>query len=165
MASCLDGKVKQLVVLTREKKDLAHYKEFHSHSLRDLSQGDAVSKIFQTAKTRFASVHGVVMLTGEFDYSTSLLSMNRRRWDELGLENHVLIPALITREAVGIMAPSGALHEPSLFKGSEGKVIIIGPDAPLGKKISGVVEDEDLKSCEEYYKTVQCYGRQNYVMC
>lgn len=64
--------------------------------------------------------------------------MNRRRWDEL-VENHVLIPALITREAVGIMVPSGALHEPSLFKGSEGKVIIIGPDAPVGKKISGVV--------------------------
>ena len=137
VASCLDGKVKQLVVMTREKKDLAHYKEFHSHSL-DLSQGDAVSKIFQTAKTRFASVHGVVMLTGEFDYSTPLLLMNRRRWDEL-VENYVLIPALITREAVGIMAPSGALLEPSLFRGSEGKVIIIGPDAPVGKKISGVV--------------------------
>src|SRR6476659_5578771 len=137
VASCLDGKVKQLVVLTREKKDLAHYKEYHSHSL-DFSQGDAVSKIFQTAKTRFASVHGVIMLTGEFDYSTPLLSMNRRRWDEL-VENYVLIPALITREAVGIMAPSGALDEPSLFRGSEGKVIIIGPDAPVGKKISGVV--------------------------
>ena len=99
MASCLDRKVKQLVVMTREKKDLAHYKEFHSHSL-DLSQGDAVSEIFQTAKTRFASVHGVVMLTGEFDYSTPLLLMNRRRWDEL-VENYVLIPALITREVVG----------------------------------------------------------------
>lgn len=137
MARCLDGKVRQLVVLTREKKDLAHFKEFHSHTL-DLSQEDAVSNIFQTAKNRFGSVDGIVMLTGEFDYSTPLLSMNRRRWDEL-VENHVLIPALITREAVRIMAPSGALHEPSLFRGSEGKVIIIGPDAPVGKKISGVV--------------------------
>ena len=137
MARCLDGKVRQLVVLTREKKDLAHFKEFHSHTL-DLSQEDAVSNIFQTAKSRFGSVDGIVMLTGEFDYSTPLLSMNRRRWDEL-VENHVLIPALITREAVRIMAPSGALHEPSLFRGSEGKVIIIGPDAPVGKKISGVV--------------------------
>ena len=78
------------------------------------------------------------MLTGEFDYSTPLLLMNRRRWDE-SVENYVLIPALITREVVGIMAPSGALHEPSLFRVSEGKVIIIGPDAPVGKKISGVV--------------------------
>ena len=137
MARCLDGKVRQLVVLTREKKDLAHFKEFHSHTL-DLSQEDAVSNIFQTAKNRFGSVDGIVMLTGEFDYSTPLLSMNRRRWDEL-VENHVLIPALITREAVRIMAPSGALHEPSLFRGSQGKVIIIGPDAPVGKKISGVV--------------------------
>ena len=51
VASCLDEKVKQLIVLTREKKDLAHYKEFHSHSL-DLSQVDVVSKIFQTAKNK-----------------------------------------------------------------------------------------------------------------
>ena len=162
MASCLNGKVKQLVVLTREQKDLTHYKEFHSHSL-DLSQEHAVSKIFQTAKKRFASVDGVVMLTGEFDYSTSLLSMNRRRWDEL-VENHVLIPALITREAVGMMAPSGALHEPSLFRGSEGKVIIIGPDAPAGKKISGVVRAE-IGSLSRRSKTVQCYGKSRIARC
>lgn len=137
VANCLDGKVRQLVVLTREKKDLDHFKEFHSHSL-DLSREDAVSDIFQTAKKRFGSVNGVVMLTGEFDYGTPLLSMNRRRWEEL-VENLILIPALITREAVAVMAPSGALHEPSLFRGSEGRVIIIGPDAPVGKKISGVV--------------------------
>ena len=137
VASCLDGKVRQLVVLTREKEDLARFKEFHSHSL-DFSQEDAVSNIFQTAKNKFGSVDGIVMLTGEFDYNTPLLSMNRKRWDEL-VENHILIPALITREAVGIMAPSGALHEPSLFRGSEGNVIIIGPDAPVGKKISGLV--------------------------
>src|SRR4029079_2046771 len=137
VANCLDGKVRQLVVLTREKKDLDHFKEFHSHSL-DLSREDAVSDIFQTAKKRFGSVNGVVMLTGEFDYGTPLLSMNRRRWEEL-VEKLILIPALITREAVAVMAPSGALHEPSLFRGSEGRVIIIGPDAPVGKKISGVV--------------------------
>jgi NAD(P)-dependent dehydrogenase (short-subunit alcohol dehydrogenase family) len=137
VASSLIGKVRQLVLLTREKKDLEHYKEFHSHSL-DLSQEDAVSRIFQTAKNKFSSVDGIVMLTGEFDYNIPLLSMNRRRWDAL-VENYVLTPALITREAVAIMAPSGALLEPSLFRGSEGKVIIIGPDAPVGKKISGVI--------------------------
>jgi len=137
VASSLIGKVRQLVLLTREKKDLEHYKEFHSHSL-DLSQEDAVSRIFQTAKNKFSSVDEFVMLTGEFDYSIPLLSMNRRQWDAL-VENYVLTPALITREAVAIMAPSGALLEPSLFRGSEGKVIIIGPDAPVGKKISGVI--------------------------
>jgi hypothetical protein len=37
------------------------------------------------------------------------------------------------------MAPKGAVTEPSLFKGSTGSIIIVGPDSPVGDKISGVV--------------------------
>jgi hypothetical protein len=37
------------------------------------------------------------------------------------------------------MAPKGALEEPIKFKGSKGIVIIVGPDAPIGKKITGTV--------------------------
>ncbi|MDP9197163.1 MAG: SDR family NAD(P)-dependent oxidoreductase [Thermoproteota archaeon] len=137
VASSLNGKVRQLILLTLDKKDLHHYQEFHCHSL-DLSDEDAVNRIFQTAKDRFSSVDGIVTLTGEFDYNVPLLSLNRRQWDEL-VEKYLMTPALVTREAVKIMAPSGALLEPSLFRGSKGKVIIIGPDAPMGKKISGLV--------------------------
>jgi len=37
------------------------------------------------------------------------------------------------------MAPEGAADEPVKFKGSKGVVVIIGPDAPVGKRISGTV--------------------------
>jgi hypothetical protein len=37
------------------------------------------------------------------------------------------------------MAPAGAVSEPSLFKGSTGSIIVVGPDSPVGDKISGVV--------------------------
>jgi hypothetical protein len=37
------------------------------------------------------------------------------------------------------MSPAGAVSEPSLFKGSMGSIIVVGPDAPVGDKISGVV--------------------------
>ena len=37
------------------------------------------------------------------------------------------------------MAPKGAVEEPIKFKGSKGIVIIVGPDAPIGKKITGTV--------------------------
>jgi hypothetical protein len=79
------------------------------------------------------------MLTGEFDYNdTSLLSLSRSSWDKL-VEDYILIPALITRTSAISMSPVGVLTEPSLFKSSQGRIIIIGPDAPVGRKISGLV--------------------------
>jgi hypothetical protein len=46
---------------------------------------------------------------------------------------------MITRESVIHMSPGGAVSEPSLFKGSRGSIIIVGPDSPVGDKIAGVV--------------------------
>jgi hypothetical protein len=46
---------------------------------------------------------------------------------------------LITREAVNAMAPKRAVEEPIKFKGSKGVVVIVGPDSPVGKKISGAI--------------------------
>ena len=46
---------------------------------------------------------------------------------------------MITREAVNAMAPQGAVEEPAKYKDSKGTVVIVGPDAPVGKKISGVL--------------------------
>jgi hypothetical protein len=37
------------------------------------------------------------------------------------------------------MAPQGAVEEPSKYKDSRGMVVIVGPDAPVGKKISGIL--------------------------
>jgi hypothetical protein len=37
------------------------------------------------------------------------------------------------------MSAEGALNEPSLFADSSGSIIIVGPDSPVGGKISGVV--------------------------
>jgi hypothetical protein len=54
------------------------------------------------------------------------------------VNNFIYIPALITREAVRFMAPDGAIHQPSKFKDSKGMIIILGPDSPSGKKISGL---------------------------
>ena len=41
---------------------------------------------------------------------------------------------------VTIMAPDGALEEPTRFKESSGNVIIVGPDWPSGDKISGLIK-------------------------
>jgi NAD(P)-dependent dehydrogenase (short-subunit alcohol dehydrogenase family) len=137
IADSLEGKVRQLIVLVQDKKNADHFKGLHCHSV-DFSNEEEIGKIFGIAKSKFSNIDVVVMLTGDFDYNVSLLSLNRSNWDHL-VEKYVMIPALITRSAVTSMAPPGALDEPSLFKSTKGKVIIIGPDAPLGKKISGLV--------------------------
>jgi NAD(P)-dependent dehydrogenase (short-subunit alcohol dehydrogenase family) len=137
IANSLVNKIEQLVILTGDTKDLGYYKEFHSHSV-NLSSEDAVKRIFRAVRKKFTAIDGVVLLTGEHDYNVSLKSLDRKQWDQL-VENYLFVPALITRESVVNMSPEGAVSEPSLFKDSKGTVTIVGPDSPVGDKISGVV--------------------------
>ena len=137
IANSLVKKIKQLVVLTKDSKDLTHYKDFHSHAI-DLSNEDSMKGIFKVVREKFSKVDGVVLLTGEHNYGLELKSLDRKQWDQL-VENYLFVPALITRESVIGMSPPGAVNEPSLFKTSKGSVTVIGPDAPVGDKISGVV--------------------------
>ncbi|TLX85528.1 MAG: SDR family oxidoreductase [Thaumarchaeota archaeon] len=137
IANSLVNKIKQLVILTKNTKDLDYYKEFHSHFV-NLSSEDDVKKIFKLVRNKFSAIDGVILLTGEFDYGVALKSLERKQWDQL-VENYLFVPALITRESVISMSPEGAASEPSLFKGSKGSITVVGPDSPIGDKISGVV--------------------------
>ena len=137
IANSLVNKIKQLVILTKDSKDLSYYKEYHSHSV-NLSNEDAVKGIFRVISEKFSAIDSVVLLTGEHDYDVALRSLDRKQWDHL-VEDYLFVPAMITRESVIHMAPAGAVSEPSLFKGSSGSIIIVGPDSPVGDKISGVV--------------------------
>ena len=132
-----DSGVKQVIILSKNNDDdTKFYKDFHSHSL-DLSDEEKVKRIFNTAKTKFGSIDSVIHVTGEYDYNRSLLSLTREEWDKL-VENFIHIPALITREAVKFMSPPDASQKPSQFKDSKGIIVILGPDSPSGKKISGL---------------------------
>jgi NAD(P)-dependent dehydrogenase (short-subunit alcohol dehydrogenase family) len=137
IANSLVNKIRQLVILTKNTKDLDYYKEFHSHFV-NLSSEDDVKKIFKLVRDKFSAIDGVILLTGEFDYGIALKSLERKQWDQL-VENYLFVPALITRESVISMSPEGAVSEPSLFKGSKGSITVVGPDSPIGDKISGVV--------------------------
>jgi NAD(P)-dependent dehydrogenase (short-subunit alcohol dehydrogenase family) len=103
----------------------------------DLADEEKVKRIFNTAKTKFGSIDSVIHVTGEYDYTHSLSSLSREEWDLL-VENFIHIPALITREAVKFMSPADAIQKPSQFKDSQGVIVILGPDSPSGKKISGL---------------------------
>lgn len=131
-----DTGVKQVIILSKNNDDAKYYKDFHSHSL-DLADEEKVKRIFNTAKTKFGRIDSVIHVTGGYDYNRSLSSLSREEWDVL-VENFIHIPALITREAVKIMSPDDAIQKPSQFKDSKGVIVILGPDSPSGKKISGL---------------------------
>ena len=138
MAAALDSKgVKQIIILTNSKSNLSQFKDFHSHFI-DLSDEESVKKIFNVIRTKFGDIDAVVHFTGSYDYNLPLSSLTRQQWDLL-VDNFVNTPGLITREAVNAMAPKGAVEEPIKFKGSKGIVVIVGPDSPIGKKISGAI--------------------------
>jgi NAD(P)-dependent dehydrogenase (short-subunit alcohol dehydrogenase family) len=137
IANSLINKTKQLVILTKDSKDLSYYNEYHTHPV-NLSNEDAVKGIFRVISEKFSTIDGVVLLTGEHDYNVALKSLDRKQWDHL-VENYLFVPALVTRESVIQMATSGAVSDPSQFKGSKGSIIVIGPDSPVGDRISGVV--------------------------
>jgi NAD(P)-dependent dehydrogenase (short-subunit alcohol dehydrogenase family) len=138
MAATLDLKgVKQIIILTSSKSNLSDFEDFHSHSI-DLSNEESIRKIFNVILTKFGKIDAVVHFTGSYDYNLPLSSLTRQQW-ELLVDNFVNTPGLIAREAVNAMAPKGATEEPIKFKGSKGIVVIIGPDSPIGKKISGAI--------------------------
>ncbi|HSA74704.1 MAG TPA: SDR family NAD(P)-dependent oxidoreductase [Candidatus Nitrosocosmicus sp.] len=132
---------KQLIILTNknESSDFSNelFKDFHHHNL-DLSNEEAVVKVFNTINSRYGKIDATFHFTGSYDYENNLISISHDKWNRL-VEEFINIPHLITRESVLSMTSREAIDDPSLFKTSKGNVIIIGPDAPVGKKISGNV--------------------------
>ncbi len=128
---------KQVIVLYYNKGDEIHFKEFHSHAI-DFLDETAVRRIFNTARTHFGPIDAVIHFTGDYDYNSAFSKMPRRKWQDL-VDNFIYIPGTLVKESVIAMAPEGALTEPAKFKGTQGTITIVGPDAPVGKKISGVL--------------------------
>lgn len=128
--------VKQVILLTNNPDDLIHFKDFHSHSISLINE-EHVKRIFNTVVTKFGSLDGIVHIMGDYDYNTPISSISRLAWDKL-VENFIYVPALVTKESVKAMVPN-AVEEPYKFKGSKGTMVLVGPDSPVGKKISGEV--------------------------
>ena len=89
-------------------------------------------------KRRSSKIDSIIHFTGEFDYNLPLSSLSRKQWDAL-VDNFIYIPGLIVKEGVNRVAPDGSTQEPAKYKDSKGSIVLVGPDAPVGKKISGLL--------------------------
>jgi len=108
------------------------------HRAIDFADENTVKKIFNTINTRYGRIDSVMHFTGSYDYDNKLTSLSRKRWDNM-VDKFINIPHLITTQSVLSMATDQALDDPSLFVGTKGNIVIVGPDSPVGKKISGEV--------------------------
>ena len=133
--------VKQLIVLTHNSEQSPEaskmFEGFHHHAI-DLGDENTVKKIFNTINSRYGRTDSVIHFTGSYDYDNKFTSLERKQWDNM-VDQFVNIPHLVTTESVLSMTTNQAFDDPSLFAGSKGNIVIVGPDSPVGKKISGDV--------------------------
>ena len=128
---------KDVIVLAHNQQDMSEYGGFHNHTI-DMLDEKSVHRILNAANNRSGRIDSIIHFTGEYDYNVPLSSLSRRQWDAL-VDNFIYIPGLITKEGVNAMAPEGAVEDPAKFKDSKGTIVLVGPDAPVGKKISGLL--------------------------
>jgi len=76
-----------------------------------------------------------IHFTGNIPNFSKLTELTRYEWDEL-VTNFITEPAMVARQAISTFVPEGDI-DPRAFKDAKGRIIIIGPALPAGKKISG----------------------------
>ena len=129
------GLKKILIVAPKKIEQLSEFPQYQV----DLSDESDLRDSLNRIKSSNGPINGLIHFTGRIDYSKSLLELSKQEWDSL-INRFIHIPALVTKHMVTIMAPDGALEEPTRFKESSGNVIIVGPDWPSGDKISGLIK-------------------------
>lgn len=85
--------------------------------------------------TRSLPVDCPIYLTGNVPDFSKLTELSRGEWDEL-VNQFINSPAKYTSQRIDDFVPGGS-DDPRKFKDVKGRIIIIGPDLPVGKKISG----------------------------
>ncbi|MDC0241891.1 SDR family oxidoreductase [Candidatus Nitrosopelagicus sp.] len=107
--------------------------KFHSHVI-DFSSNDEITRWFNTAKSK-GDIEIFIHITGKVPSISKLTELSRSEWDGL-TDKFINIPATVSQNAMSIFVPNGS-DDPRLFKDAKGRIIIIGPDLPHGKKIGG----------------------------
>jgi len=76
-----------------------------------------------------------IHITGNVPNFSKLTELSRDEWDKL-VNQFINTPATVTQSAIDTFVPGGS-DDPRKFKDVKGRIVIIGPNLPAGKKISG----------------------------
>ena len=108
--------------------------KFHSH-VSDLKNPDEITRWLEAASKNMGEIAAVVHVTGRVPEISNLLELTRNQWDEL-VDKFINTPATVIQRTLEHYVPGGG-KDPRLYKDKLGVVMVIGPDLPSGKKISG----------------------------
>ena len=108
---------------------------FHSHVV-NIRNGKEVQRWLNTAKTNIGQILGVVHITGRLPNGIVFTELSRVKWDEL-VEKFITTPANVAQQALKHFVPGGD-EDPRLYKDAKGAIMIVGPDLPEGKKVTGI---------------------------
>ena len=108
--------------------------KFHSHVV-DIKNPEEVKKWLNTAKTNVGEILAVIHSTGKVPDVEKITDSSRQEWENL-VDKFINTPATVAQQALEQYVPGGG-KDPRLFKDTTGAIMIIGPDLPVGRKISG----------------------------
>ncbi len=117
-------------------KNLQEYisDKFHSHIV-DIKNPEEVGRWLNTAKTNIGEILGVIHITGKLPELSKLTELSRPEWEAL-TEKFISTPANVAQRALEQFVPGGS-EDPRLYKDAKGSIMIIGPDLPIGRKVTG----------------------------
>ena len=117
-------------------KDLQEYisGKFHSHVV-DIKNPEEVQRWLNTANTNLGEVLAVIHITGKLPEISKLTELTRVGWEEL-TEKFISTPATVAQRALEQFVPGGK-EDPRLYKDAKGAIMIVGPDLPIGRKVTG----------------------------
>ena len=76
-----------------------------------------------------------IHITGDVPEFSKLTELNRNEWDGL-VNKFINRPAQVSQNAMESFVPGGS-DDPRLFKDAYGRIVIVGPALPAGKKVGG----------------------------
>jgi len=116
--------------------DLQEYisSKFHAHIV-DIKNPEEVARWLNTAKTNIGEILAVIHITGKLPELSKLTELSRAGWDEL-TDKFISTPANVAQRALERFVPGGS-KDPRLYKDAKGSIMIIGPDLPIGRKVTG----------------------------
>ena len=117
-------------------KELQEYisGKFHSHVV-DIKNPEEVQRWLNTANTNLGEVLAVIHITGKLPEISKLTELTRVGWEEL-TEKFISTPATVAQRALEQFVPGGK-EDPRLYKDAKGAIMIVGPDLPIGRKVTG----------------------------
>jgi NAD(P)-dependent dehydrogenase (short-subunit alcohol dehydrogenase family) len=107
--------------------------KFHSH-VTNLANPDDVQRWLSAAKSmnKFSTL---VYLTGKVPSDLKIIETTRKNWNHL-VDKFINMPAIVIQSALEMFV-AGGKKDPRLYKNATGTIMIVGPDAPSGAKVTG----------------------------